>query len=113
MLPSVFIGFANYSGMHLSRSTTIVIAAAIVVLGIVAYIMWGKTGETPTVSVTGAPKSAAEATFVDLATQLEPIGFDTTVLSDPRYTALQDIHTSVISEAAGRNDPFAPLGGAR
>jgi hypothetical protein len=56
------------------------------------------------------PLSPAETTFVNLATQLEPLGFDTAILSDPRFMALVDIHTAVIPESAGRRDPFASDG---
>jgi hypothetical protein len=98
--------------MHISRTTTIYIALGIVVLGIVAYFFMGRTNELPTVSISGvAPTSEAQATFISLAAQLEPISFDGRILSDPRFTALQDIHTGIVPETQGRTDPFAPLAG--
>lgn len=98
--------------MHISRTTITYIAIGIVVLGIIAYFLMGRTSDLPTISVSGvAPTSEAQATFISLAAQLEPISFDGRILSDPRFTALQDIHTSIVPETQGRTDPFAPLAG--
>lgn len=98
--------------MALSKNTTISIAAGIVVLGIVAYFLWMRPDTQESVTVSGlGPSSQAQATFLTLAAQLEPISFDPRVLSDPRFTALVDIRTLIEPEAEGRVDPFAPLPG--
>jgi hypothetical protein len=33
------------------------------------------------------------------------------VFSDPRFMALTDIHTAILPESVGRNDPFASISG--
>lgn len=98
--------------MTKSRTTTIAIAAGIVVLGIVAYFLWLRPSNDELVSVSGyGPASEVQATFLNLAAQLEPVAFDPRILSDERFLSLIDIHTSIVPETSGRTDPFAPLPG--
>lgn len=100
--------------MALSKKKTIIIAAAIVVLGVVAYFLWLRPTTEENVSVVGfGPTGQAQATFLTLAAQLQPIAFNASVLSDPRFAALIDIKTVIAPEASGRTDPFAPLAGVR
>lgn len=100
--------------MALSKKKTIIIAAVIVVLGLVAYFVWLKPQPVENVSIAGyGPTGQVQASFLTLAAQLQPIAFDATVLTDPRFTALVDIKTVIIPEAAGRTDPFAPLAGVK
>jgi hypothetical protein len=99
--------------MALSKNTTILIAAGIVVLGLVAYFLWMRPSGEEIVSTTGfGAAGEAQATFLTLGAQLGPIGFDASILSDPRFTKLVDIKTVIVPEAGGRTDPFAPLPGA-
>ena len=98
--------------MPLSKNTTITIAAAIVVAGAAAYFLWMRPAADDTVTVADyGPASTAQATFLTLAGQLDPISFDTAVLSDVRFLSLVDITTAIIPEDSGRTDPFAPLPG--
>lgn len=98
--------------MALSKKKSITIAAAIVVLGVVAYFVWLRPQPVDNVSIGGfGPASEAQATFLTLAAQLQPIAFDASVLSDPRFLALVDIKTAILPETSGRADPFAPLSG--
>jgi hypothetical protein len=92
----------------MNKNTIIAIVAGIVVLGTAAYMLFARTQSTVAVDST-APVSPAEITFVSLASQLEPLTFDKSILSDPRFTSLVDIHTAVVPETAGRRDPFAPI----
>jgi len=100
--------------MALSKKKTIIIAAAIVVLGVVAYFLWLRPQPDENVSIVGfGPTGEAQATFLTLAAQLQPIAFDASVLDDPRFLSLVDIQTIIVPEASGRTDPFAPLPGVR
>lgn len=92
----------------MNRNTVIALVIGIVLLGAAAYLLFFKS-PTDGLVVTASPTSPAESTFVNLASKLEPLGFDTSVLSDPRFTALRDIHTTIVPETAGRRDPFAPI----
>lgn len=99
--------------MAISKNTTILIASGIVVLGLVAYFLWMRPASEAPISVgeTGAATNEAQATFLTLAAQLDPVGFDTTILQDPRFTKLVDIKTVIVPEPSGRPDPFAPIPG--
>lgn len=100
--------------MALSKKKTIIIAAAIVVLGVVAYFLWLRPTTDENISIVGyGPTGEAQATFLTLAAQLQPIAFNASVLEDPRFMALVDIKTVIVPEASGRTDPFAPLAGVR
>jgi len=96
--------------MKITRQNSLLIAAAIVVLGAAAYFMWTQQSVPDTVTVMNeGPISGAQATFLNLIVQLEPIGFNPAVLTDPRFLSLVDIHVGIVPEAPGRVDPFAPL----
>lgn len=99
----------------MNRNTLIAIAVGVVVLLAAGYMLFFKS-DTSAVDA-GIPSSPAQAAFVSLTEQLKPVGgdgklgFNTSVLSDPRFLALVDIHTAILPEASGRKDPFAPLNG--
>lgn len=97
--------------MNASRNTIILVILAVLVLAAAGYLLFGRGDATPTLQGTGAPASQAELTFLNLTAQIEPVAFDTSILSDSRFKALQDIRTVVVPEDAGRVDPFAPLTG--
>lgn len=95
--------------MTTSRSTIILVVLAIVVVLAALYMLFGKENETDALGVAGAPATEAELTFLNFAAQLEPVAFDTSILSDPRFMSLTDIRTTIVPEPTGRRDPFAPL----
>jgi hypothetical protein len=96
--------------MNIDKNTIIAIVIGFVLLTAAGYFLFVQPA-TGTVAVeTSAPTSPEETTFVNLAAQLEPLGFDTAILSDPRFTALIDLHTAIIPEPVGRRDPFAAPG---
>ncbi len=96
----------------MDKNTIIAVVIGVVFLSGAGYFLFIKpaTSPSPTGVDTSAPTSAEELIFVNLAAQLEPLGFDLSILSDPRFTALRDLHTPIFLEPAGRRDPFAPLG---
>ena len=96
-----------------SRTKIIIVVLGIAALLGAGYLLFFNTSnDTSAVAETGgAPTSAAETSFLNLSSQIEPVTFDTSIFSDPRFTALIDIHTAILPEASGRKDPFAPLGG--
>jgi hypothetical protein len=94
--------------MNIDKNFIIAGAIGTALIVTAGYLLFFKA---PAPAVTSTePTSPEEIAFVNLASQLEPLGFDTSIFSDPRFAALVDIHTPVIPEAAGRRDPFAPLG---
>lgn len=98
--------------MALSKKTSVTVAIAVVVLGVAAYFLWMRTPAEPNVTISGTgATSAAQATFLTLASRLEPVAFDASILEDSRFLSLVDIKTAILPEDSGRNDPFAPLPG--
>lgn len=87
------------------------IALVIVVIGAAMYYLWGRPSTDEVVTADITPQSSVEATFLGLATELDSVTLDPTIFSDPRFQMLKDIHTTIISEPAGRRDPFANLPG--
>lgn len=98
--------------MNLSRNTILIVSAIIVLGGGVYYFFFFNTGTGATVSSSTAVASDAELSFIALVSKLDPITFNTAILSDPRFTARTDIRTTVVPETTGRKDPFAPIAGA-
>jgi hypothetical protein len=94
----------------MSSKIKIIIAFLVIalLLGAGYLLFFNNNSDATAVSAVGAPTSAAQATFINLTNQLDPITFDTSVLSDPRFTALIDIHTAILPETEGRSDPFSP-----
>ena len=98
----------------MSNTTKIVIAVVIGgALLVGAYLLFFNTNSSSAVTETSNDASAnsAEVTFLNLATQAEAITFDTSILSDPRFTSLIDTSTNVVPVPVGRPDPFAPVPG--
>jgi len=97
--------------MHLSRKSLLTLASVIIVVaGGLYYFFFYAPNPSDTALSPTAPASAAEVSFIALVGKLEPITFDLTLLSDPRFMSLVDIRTEVLPETQGRTDLFGPLG---
>lgn len=99
--------------MKLDTKTILMIVAGIVVLGgVYWYFFTGTTSELP-LSTDSPSSNPVQAQFETLVGELTPVSFDTTLFTDPRFTALVDLGTPIVPETSGRIDPFALLSGAR
>ena len=99
--------------MNLSRTNIISILLVVVLAGGGIYYFFFFNKDTGSaLSSTDAAASVQEQTFITLVGQLDPIVFDTSLLADPRFTSRTDIRTTIVPEASGRTDPFAPIAGA-
>lgn len=87
----------------------LLVVLIVVVIAAAAYYM--NKGKEDVITVAPTPGSATEATFLGFASELDTVSFNTTIFLDPRFMALEDIHTSVVNELAGRRDPFGQLVG--
>ncbi len=87
-------------------------AAAIVFLGAAYYYFIFNKDSGAAVDSNSVAASSAEISFISLIGQIDPISFDVSVLSNPKFTQLQDIRIAVIPEPSGRKDPFSPYAGA-
>lgn len=97
--------------MKLNTNTiSIVIAIIVLIGGGYWYISSSGTGNEPPLT-SGVETNVAQIKFQTLVQKLQPIKFDTSIFSNPRFNALVDIATPVTPEPYGRLDPFAPVSG--
>jgi hypothetical protein len=95
----------------MSKNTIITsVCLAVVVAGLGYYFFFFNNSDGPAISASSGSASDAELSFITLVSKIDPIVFDTSLLSDPRFVSRQDIKTSIIPETSGRRDPFAPIG---
>lgn len=95
----------------MSRSTLVFVICLVIVGGGLGYYFFFFNSDTgPAVTTTTGTASDAELSFITLVSKLDPIVFDTSVLSDARFTSRENIRTAIVPEASGRKDPFAPIG---
>jgi hypothetical protein len=95
-----------------SNGITVVVITLILVGGGYWYFTSQSGNQPPLTSSTAGADNPAQSQFQALVSELSPISFNTDIFSDPRFTALVDLKTPIAPEAAGRIDPFAPIGGA-
>jgi hypothetical protein len=95
----------------ISRTTVVLIILGLLVVGAAVYLFFNQGELQSGVSADALPASGAEQRFLSLAAQLEPVAFDTEILSDSRFIELVDLRTAIVPEPTGRTDPFAPLPG--
>lgn len=95
------------------KTNILIVIIAVLLLGAGLYwYMAGQSGtQAPLTAVTVTANNPAQNQFQLLVSQLQPISFSTAIFTDPRFTALVDITTSLIPEPSGRIDPFAPISG--
>lgn len=94
----------------MSRNLIFAICLVIVAGGLGYYFFFYDGDTSAAITATDGNASDAEISFIALVGKLDPIIFDTTLLSDPRFMSREDIKTTIVPEAAGRRDPFAPIG---
>lgn len=96
--------------MKLSRTTTILIIALIVTVGVAGIVLFNATRDDSSTVTEVENATDSETVFINLASQIDAIHFNTALLSDPKFMSLVDIRVAVIPELAGRKDPFAVIG---
>ena len=96
--------------MKLSRTTTILILVLVGSLGVMGIVLFNANKEDPAILAETEATGESELVFVNLASQIDAITFNTALLSDPVFASLVDIRVAVIPEEQGRRDPFAVLG---
>ena len=89
------------------KPNTILAVIITIFLAAVAYWYFVVDSGNQSTLTTAATPSAAQAQFDTLVSELQPISFDTSIFSDPRFSALIDMTTPVSPEPVGRIDPLA------
>lgn len=96
--------------MKFSSNTAVLVSAGLLVLAGAYWFFFGQGGND--LPLTAGVENAPQARFAALVGELEPISFDTSIFSNPRFAALVDLATPVAPESSGRLDPFASVPGA-
>lgn len=81
-----------------------------IVIALVAglgYYLWTSGGSSPLLSSTPSPVSQD---LLDTLSKLNTITLNPAVFSDPAFVSLTDFGVTIPPEAAGRRNPFAPVG---
>jgi len=93
-----------------SQHKLIAILVALVILGGAWYMFSGSSAPAPTLTTTNVSgESSADKNLVATLLALRAVKLDGTIFSEPAFQSLQDFSTQIVSEPAGRTDPFAPL----
>lgn len=93
-----------------SNPAILITALVIVAVGAFWYFSGQEGNEPPLSGTMPGLDNPAQTQFQALVSQLQPISFDTSIFSDPRFTSLVDLTTPITPETSGRIDPFAPIG---
>lgn len=96
--------------MKIDSHTALLIVATLGIAGGAYWYFFTGTGNQPPITTTVA-ENEAQTQFQMLNSILQPISFDTKILSDPRFMALVDLGTPIMPESSGRLDPFAVIPG--
>lgn len=94
------------------NTTVLILTTLIVAAGAYWYFFTGNDGSELSLT-TENTQNQSQVQFQVLASLLQPISFNTSIFSDPRFIALVDLTTPITPETAGRLDPFAPVPGIR
>ena len=97
----------NLNSLHISRTAGVGLVLGLIVIAAIAYTLMQNGAPEETITVEGETSNASEANFISLASELDSIDFNTTILSDPRFLGLSNIHTAITPEIQGRKDPFS------
>ena len=91
----------------------------LIVVAIVVAVVWyglSSNSEPPallateTVGAGTLAEANADQEIVGSLLTLRAVTLNGTIFSDPAFLALQDFGTTLVSEPAGRENPFAPFG---
>lgn len=94
----------------MKKVVTIII---VLLLGLMAFLYLGNSGSSSTGSLSAqiqAPQSADAQYIYNLLQQMNSVSLDDTIFSDPTFTSLNNNTVILTPQAAGRPNPFAPLG---
>lgn len=91
----------------------ILFAAGLALIVWIGYVVFIQDSDPALTASNAAVTNQAVRDAQDFLTrlqQLQSIGLEGRVLSDPRFESLIDLRQSVIEEPVGRPNPFEPIG---
>ncbi len=83
--------------------------AAIVVLGL-GYYVWSSSGSSALLTSSDAGTSPVSQELLATLSRLRTIKLDPAIFTDPSFASLTDFGVTIPPQAAGRRNPFAPIG---
>lgn len=95
--------------MKSNSAIFLVITALVLAVGAYWYFSTQTGNESPLTAE--VKENQTQTQFKVLVSELQSISFDTSIFSEPNFTALTDLATQVTPEESGRPDPFAPIPG--
>lgn len=90
----------------LLKNKSIIIGLVVLLLAFLAYSMFFGADDMETEVVT----SEANASLIDLASELSSINFEQSLFNTPGYKSLVDFSSTLESQPVGRDNPFGALG---
>ncbi|MDB5225226.1 MAG: hypothetical protein JWL87_178 [Candidatus Adlerbacteria bacterium] len=95
--------------MALLKKNMVVIGIVVVALGALFYF-YSSGGSAPLLSSDEANGSPVSQEILATLGNLRTIKLDNSVFSDPLFVSLSDFGVTIPPAAAGRRNPFAPVG---
>lgn len=82
-----------------------------IVVGIVYYVVMGSDDADETVTLDVTSSEAAQKTAAILADtqKINDFKMDTSILSDARFSSLQNFRLELVDVPTGRSNPFEPV----
>lgn len=97
----------------LKQNKILFIVLAVVIVLFVGYAMSDKTPEPgPLQKQSASGSSDVEQEILQLLMDVQSIRLDSSIFQDPAFATLRDFSREIVQEPSGRENPFAPVGGA-
>ncbi len=95
--------------MALIKKNMVLIGVLVVAAGLL-YYFFTSSGETPLLTSSDDGTSPVSQEILVTLGNLRTIKLDNSIFSDPLFVSLSDFGVSIPPAAAGRRNPFAPVG---
>jgi len=95
--------------MYKESSLTPSLIVFIVVIFLIGGFIYMKSAGSVSPPLSASSPTSSNAQLERTAHILSSLSLDTSLFSDPRFTALSDITVPIASESVGRPNPFAPF----
>ncbi len=96
--------------MNILKNKQILGGAAVLVVCALIYFVWSSGGSTALLTSSADTTSPLSAEILATLSSINSIKLDSGVFKDPVFVSLTDFGVTIPPEAAGRRNPFAPVG---
>ena len=92
----------------------ILVIILVIIVGMVAFWYLGKNNNnvsTSSITADTATSNSADAKYIyNILQEMAQVNLDDSIFSNPVFQSLKDNTISFAPQAAGRNNPFSPVG---